>query len=83
MDVFRRIMDEANARDDERTRQKIYKYVMLDKNFRESGKIGRCHITNRCYDPCLDYNVISFVDIDTNEKFRICQFYVKFEISRI
>ena len=78
MDIFKNIMDEANARADKETQFKVYEYVILDRNFDRTDKKGRCYITNRYYDPCMDYNVISFKDIDTGEKYRKCQFYVEF-----
>lgn len=78
MDVFKNVMDEANAKADKETKDKVYMYVMLDSHFNKTDKKGRCHIINRYYDPCMDYNIISFEDIDTGIKYRKCQFYVEF-----
>lgn len=81
MDVFKAVMDAANARSDARTKDTIYQYVILDGDFNPTNKTGKCYITNRYYHPCMDYNIISFVDIDSGEKFRKCQFYVKFIVA--
>ena len=47
MDIFKNIMDEANARADKETQFKVYEYVILDRNFDRTDKKGRCYITNR------------------------------------
>ncbi len=79
MDVFKNIMDESNKRADKREveQKTVYNYTVLDGNFNETDKRGKCYILNRRYDPCMDYNIISIQDIDDPTKsFSICQFYI-------
>lgn len=69
--------NEQNAKENERNKDKVFSYSLLNhNNFREVQK-GRCRNVVKHYDPCFDYVIIRFTDIETGEKYSVCQFYVK------
>ena len=73
---------ENNAICNRANREKVYNYFILDKDFQTIEK-GKCKNVSYRYDPCYDYNVVSFTDISTEKQFSICQFYIKLqEISK-
>lgn len=69
--------NEQNAKENKRNKNKIFSYSLLDHNFCKIIKEGKCRNVIRDYDPCFDYEFISFTDIETGEKYSVCQFFVK------
>ncbi len=67
---------EANARANSTNEEKVFEYTILDKDFREV-ETGFCTNVQRRYDPCYDFNWVSFTDINTRKTRCICQFYVQ------
>ena len=67
---------EANTRDNERSKEKTFFYSLLDRGFKEIQN-GVCRDVKKRYDPCFDFNIISFTDIGTGKRYSVCQFYVK------
>lgn len=68
--------NEQTAKENERNKGKVFSYSLLDQNFCKI-KGGKCCNVIRHYNPCFDYEIISFNDVDTGEKYSVCQFYVK------
>lgn len=68
--------DENNAIRNREDKGKVYQYSILDKDFHKVQE-GRCCNVFRRYDPCYDYNIVTFTDIDTGKTFSRCQFYVE------
>ena len=77
--LFNQVCDDANAVLNKRNQGILYKYVILDKNFSETEKEGTCKNLKSYYNPCYDYNILSFEDITTGKRYSVCQFYVKLE----
>lgn len=70
------VYNERNAAANRENKEKIFSYTLLDKDFQKVQE-GRCCNVSHRYDPCYDYNVVTFTDIDTGKTFSKCQFYVK------
>lgn len=69
--------NEHNAKENERNKDKVFSYSLLDhKSFCEIQR-GQCCNVIRHYNPCFDYEIISFTDIETGEEYSVCQFFVK------
>lgn len=68
--------NEANEKSNKRNACIIYHYVLLDANFNETENKGICKNVTFRYDPCSDFNIITFVDVETGKNFSRCQFYV-------
>ena len=66
---------ENNAIRNQKNKGKIYQYSMLDEDFQKI-KEGQCSNVSYRYDPCYDYNIVTFTDVNTGEAFSRCQFYV-------
>ena len=71
--------NEANAKANEQNKEKIFSYVLLNADFNETNKKGFCRDVQKRYDYIQDFNVISFTDIETNERYSVCQFYIELE----
>ena len=69
---------ESNAMCNRANREKVYSYSILDEDFQTIEK-GKCKNVSYSYDPCYDYNVVSFTDVNTEKRFSICQFYIKLQ----
>lgn len=69
---------ESNAICNRANREKVYSYSILDEDFQTIEK-GKCKNVSYRYDPCYDYNVVSFTDVSTEKRFSICQFYIKLQ----
>lgn len=74
---------ESNAYANSINKEKVFEYTILDRSFHEVEK-GFCTNVQRRYDPCYDWNWVSFTDINTNKTHSICQFYVKMkEVNQV
>lgn len=69
--------NEQNAKENERNKGKVFSYSLLDHKSFCKIKEGKCCNVIRDYNPCFDYEIISFTDIETGEEYSVCQFFVK------
>ena len=77
-EAITRAYDEGNAITNRVIREKIYNYSILNRDFQTSKK-GKCKDVSYRYNPCYDYSIVSFTDVDTEKQFVICQFYVELQ----
>ena len=68
----------GNARDNNRNEGKRFKYTLLDKGFKPTSS-GICTDVIKRYDPCFDFNIVSFTDTESGKRFSVCQFYIKMQ----
>ena len=77
-EAMTRAYHESNAICNHANGEKVYNYSILDEDFQTIEK-GKCKNVTYRYDPCYDYNVVSFTDVSTEKRFSICQFYIKLQ----
>ena len=56
---------------------KKYSYIILNRNFDRTDKIGICTIERVRYDRIDDSNHYPIKDVDTGETHTLCQFYLE------
>ena len=69
--------NQSNKKTNEVIKEKLFSYVVLDKNFNETEDKGICKNVSYTYNPCYDYEVVRYTDVKDNKIYSTCQFYIK------